>query len=131
MKHKIYLKYRGAPSSDVDQATLLAEEKADLNLKAGRLIQRCLEFRRLEIHGDITFTENTFDELRGRGFVGFANFYLRKCYDFSELKNKGEVENYKELLEIDAKLGTTETEQLYKLVYNSVRMDLIKVIDYY
>ena len=122
MKHKIYLKYRGAPSSDVDQATLLAEEKANLNLKAGRLIQGCLE-----IHGDITFTENTFDELRERGFVGFANYYLRKCYDFSELENKAVIENYIELLEIDAKLGTTETEQLYKLVYNSVRMDLIKV----
>ena len=102
------------------------DERKKLNLKAGRLIQGCLE-----IHGDITLTENTFDELRGRGFVGFANYYLRKCYDFSELKNKAVIENYIELLKIDAKLGTTETEQLYKLVYNSVRMDLIKVIDYY
>ena len=122
MKHKIYLKYRGAPSSDVDQATLLAEEKANLNLKAGRLIQGCLE-----IHGDITFTENTFDELRGRGYVGYAHYYLRKCYDFSELENKAVIENYIELLEIDAKLGTTQTEQLFGCVFESVRMDLIKV----
>ena len=96
-----------------------------MNLKAGRLIQRCLDN---SIHEDITFTENTFDELREGCYVGYANYYSRKCYDFHDLKNKAETEVYKELLEIDAKLGTTQTEQLFGCVANSLRMDLIKVI---
>ena len=106
--------------SDVDQATLLAEEKADLYLKAGLLIQRCLE-------EDIVFEEYTFDVLRERGYVGYANFYLQKCYDESQLINKADIKVYMELLEIDSKLGTTQTEQLFECVFHSVRIDLIRV----
>ena len=72
-------------------------------------------------------TENEFDLLREKGFVGFANYYLQKCYDKSELKNKADIAIYKQLLEIDSELGTTQTEQLFWCVFHSVRMDLIKV----
>ena len=67
------------------------------------------------------------DELRKDGYVGYADYYLRKCWDESELKNKADVTIYKQLLEIDAKLGTTQTEQLFKCVFQSLRMNLIKV----
>ena len=65
--------------------------------------------------------------LREKGFVGFADCYLQQSYDKSELRNKAEIEIYKELLEIDSQLGTTLTEQLFKCVFQSLRMDLIKV----
>ena len=98
------------------------DERKELNLKAGRLIKS------LGIY--IVVTENEFDILRGKpGYVGYANYYLRKCYDESELKNKAEIEIYKKLLEIDAKLGTTQSEQLFWCVFQSIRMDLIKVTE--
>ena len=76
----------------------------------------------------IDVKENEFDELREEyGFVGFASYYLRGSYDESNLKNKAEISIYKQLLEIDSQLGTTQTEQLFWCVFYSVRMDLIKV----
>ena len=67
------------------------------------------------------------DELREEGFVGYANYYLRACLDESELKNKADVAVYKQLLEIDSKLSTTQSEQLSWCVFDSLRIDLIKV----
>ena len=95
------------------------KERKELNLKAGRLIQS------LGISIDIT--ENEFDELRKIGWVGYSHYYLRKCWDGSELKNKADATIYKPLLEIDSKLGTTQSEQLFTCVVHSLRMDLIKV----
>ena len=67
------------------------------------------------------------DELMELDYVGYADYYLRKCWNDSELKNKADVTIYKQLLEIDSKLGTIQTEQLFKCVFNTVRMDLIQV----
>ena len=67
------------------------------------------------------------DELREDGFVGYASFYLQECWDESELKNKADVAVYKQLLEIDSKLGTTQSEQLFQCVFLSLRIDLIQV----
>ena len=98
------------------------DERKELNLKAERLIDS------LRIY--IKLTGNEFDVLREKlGYVGYANYYLKHCYDESELRNKADIEIYKILLEIDAKLGTTSTEQLFWCVFYSVRMDLIKVIE--
>ena len=66
-------------------------------------------------------------QLREIGFAGYADYYLATCRDESELKNKADVAIYKQLLAIDAKLGTTQSEQLFKCVMNTFRMDLIKV----
>ena len=109
---KISFDPRGAPLSD--------KERKELNLEAGRLIQ--------SLGISIAVTENKFEMLREKfGYVGYANYYLRGCWDDSELKNKADVEIYKQLLEIDAKLGTTQTEQLFWCVNNSLRIDLIQV----
>ena len=95
------------------------KERKELNLKAGRLIQ--------SLGISIAVTENNFDVLLEKGFVGFAHYYLQGCLDESELKNKADVTVYKQLLEIDSKLGTTQSEQLLKCVFNSVRIEIIKV----
>ena len=71
--------------------------------------------------------DGEYDELKELGYVGYAHYYLKFCWDKSELKNKADVKIYKQLLEIDAKLGTTQSEQLFGCVFNSLRMDLIKV----
>ena len=103
---------RGAPISD--------DERKELNLEAGRLIK--------SLGISISVTENNFDVLREKhGFVGYAHYYLQKCWDESELKNKADVAVYKQLLEIDSKLGTTQTEQLLECLFYSPRKDLIEV----
>ena len=103
---------RGAQISD--------DEKKELNLEAGKLIK--------SLGISIAVTENNFDVLREKhGYVGYANYYLRQCWNESELKNKADVAIYKQLLEIDSKLGTSQSEQLFKCVFSSLRMDLIKV----
>ena len=100
------------------------KERKELNLKAGRLIKS---------QGiSIPITENLFDLLREKhGYVGYANYYLGQCWDKSELKNKADVTIYKQLIEIDAKLGTTQSEQLSLCVFDSLRIDLIKVSIYF
>ena len=103
---------RGAPISD--------DERRKLNMNAGRLIKS----RGISI----AVTENNFDVLREKhGYVGYANYYLHNCWEKSDLKNKADVSIYKQLLEIDAKLGTTQSEQLIWCVFHSLRIDLIKV----
>ena len=98
------------------------DERMGLNLKAGRLLD--------SLGISIAVTENEFDVLREKhGWVGYANYYLCQCFDDSELINKAKIEIYKELVEIDGKLGTTQTEQLLKCVKESVQMDLIKVTE--
>ena len=95
-------------------------QRKELNLKACRLIE--------SLGISIAVTDNNFDDLRKNcGFVGFAHYYLQKCYDESELKNKADISIYKQLLEIDSQLGTTQTEQLFECVFWTVRIDLIKV----
>ena len=96
------------------------KERKELNLKAGRLIK--------SLGISIAVIENNFDVLREElGYVGFANYYIHNCWDESELKNKADLAVYKQLLEIDLKLGTTQTEQLRWCVFYSLRIDLIKV----
>ena len=95
-------------------------KELNLNLKAGRLIKS------LGISIDVT--EKKIDVLREeRGFVRYASYYLKKCWNESKLKNKADVTVYKQLLEIDSKLGTSQTKQLLRCVFHSLRMDLIKV----
>ena len=94
-------------------------ERKELNLKAGRLLKS------LGINVDVK--DDEYDELRELEYVGYAEYYLRKCWDGSELKNKADVTVYKQLLEIDSKLGTIQSEQLSHCVFHSLRMDLIKV----
>ena len=101
------------------------KERKELNLKAGRLIKS------LGISSDVT--DNEFDVLRDEehGFVGYAHYYLQKCWDESELKNKADVKVYKQLFDIDSRLGTSQSEQLFECVFHSLRMDLIKVLIYF
>ena len=104
------LNLREAPLSD-----------KELNLKARRLMES------LEI--SIGDSEYEFDVLRDEEhcFFGYADYYLQHCWDESELKNKPDLTIYKQLLKIDAKLGTTQTEQLLACVFHFPQMNLIKV----
>ena len=102
---------RGAPISD--------DERKELNLEAGRMVKS------QGIYMDVK--DDEYDELREDNFVGYAHYYLDECWDETEFVNKADVTIYKQLLEIDAKLGTSQTQQLFWCVFYSLRIDLIKV----
>ena len=107
---------RGAPISD--------EERKELNLEAGRMVKSQGLYMAVK--------DDEYDELREEyGYAGYASNYLSQCWDKSDLKNKADVKIYKQLLEIDSKLGTTQSEQLFECLFNSLRMDLIKVLIYF
>ena len=67
------------------------------------------------------------EKLREDDYAGYAEYYLQKSWDETELTNKADVTIYKQLLEIDSKLGTTQSEQLRSCLVYSPRKDLIEV----
>ena len=96
------------------------KERVELNSQAARLM------RSLGYFTDVG--DDVYDALRWHHhYAGYAHIYLQGQYDNTELVNKADITIYKRLLEIDAKLGTTQTEQLFECVFDSVRLDLIKV----
>jgi len=97
------------------------KERNELNLKAGRLIK--------SLGIDMIVRDGIYDVLRDEKhkYVGYAEYYLQACWNESELKNKADVTIYKQLLEIDSKLGTTESEQLRWCLCYSPRKDFIEV----
>ena len=60
-------------------------------------------------------------------YFGFANKYLANC----DSKNKVDLNCFKKLIWLDAKLGTTSAEQLFSCVSLTSRFDLIKVCSWY
>ena len=96
------------------------KERVELNSQAARLMRSL---------GYFTDTgDDVYDALRWRHhYAGYAHIYLQAQYDNTELVNKADIRIYKQLLEIDAKLGTTQAQQLHGCVFNTLRMDLIKV----
>ena len=68
-----------------------------------------------------------YEKLRENGKVGFAHVHLERCDKESKTENIADVQLYKKLVELDTRLGTTASEQLFKCIYYSLRLDLIKV----
>ena len=67
---------------------------------------------------------NDYEELKKDEFVGFADLYLRK----SEPIERFDIKIYTKLIQLDSKLGTTASEQLYTCLRHTTRWDIIKVI---
>ena len=65
--------------------------------------------------------------LREKDFVGFADVYLKQCVGESKSGDKIDKELYAQLVELDERLGTTATEQLYRCLTITTRSDIIKV----
>ena len=66
-------------------------------------------------------------KLKTHGIVGFAEIYLQQCTEKSEADNEIDIQVYTTLVQVDSNLGTTAAEQLYFLVFYSLRLDLVKV----
>ena len=71
---------------------------------------------------------NEFDEhTKKNGFIGYANVYLRRCNEESKSNDEIDIDIYKMLVEVDSKLGVTTSDQLYKGLRHTSRLDIIEV----
>ena len=65
--------------------------------------------------------------MRKENFIGFADVYLQRCNKESKTGDKVDVELYARLVELDTKLGTGSSEQLFVCLFYTTRWDIIKV----
>jgi len=70
---------------------------------------------------------NEYERLREANYVGFANVYLWRCNKKSKSNDEIDKEVYSKLVELDKRLGTTASEQLFECLWHTSRSDIIKV----
>ena len=58
---------------------------------------------------------------------GYADYYLVKCWNDSTKTNEADPSVYRQLVEIDSKLGTSTSTQLSCCLCWTTRWDIIKV----
>ena len=68
-----------------------------------------------------------YDGMRNNGGAGYASYYLYNCWNESEMKNEADVSIHRRLVDIDSKLGTNASLQLFGCIMFTTRWDLIKV----
>jgi len=109
----------------------LSEIDTALGTTAGTQLYRCLFWTtRWDIIKTINFEQVTeYEKLREDNYVGFAQVYLKRCDRESQTENIADVQLYTKLVELDTRLGTTATKQLFWCLKYSLRLDLIKVIN--
>lgn len=98
------------------------EEEKQLNQRAGIILRQA----------GLVFDEwKDYNSLRERGgfrkVVGFAHAYLSHQVKESKTDDEIDIQVYRQLMELDSRLGTTATEQLFYCVKITQRFDLIKV----
>ena len=71
---------------------------------------------------------NEYESLRKKGWVGFAYLYLKRCNKESKTNDEIDIQVYTKLVQLDSRLGTTASEQLYWCLEFTSRSDIIKVL---
>ena len=70
---------------------------------------------------------NEYEKLRKGGWVGFAEVYLNQCNKDSEIEDIADTQVYSKLVELDSRIGTTATKQLFQCLRYTLRLDILKV----
>ena len=65
--------------------------------------------------------------LEKSNYIGFAHFYFSRCNQESQSDNKIVKEVYTKLVELDTRLGTPPSEQLFMCVFYTLDSDILKV----
>ena len=71
---------------------------------------------------------NEYKSLRKDELFGFAQVYLGRCNEESKSNDEVDKEVYAKLVELDTRLGTRASEQLFDSLYHTTRSDIIKVL---
>ena len=67
------------------------------------------------------------ETIEGYAIEGYAEYYLLKCWNESEMNNEADATIYRQLVDIDSKLGSNASLQLWGCLSHTTRWDLIKV----
>ena len=94
------------------------EEKQRLNQLAGKILREA---------GFIFEEGKDYDWMNENEFEGYAEYYLAKCWNDSQMVNEADISIYLQLVEIDSILGTTASLQLGACLSWTMRWDIIKV----
>ena len=95
------------------------EEKKRLNQLGGELLRKAgLVFEEGKDYDWIT--KETDDE-------GYADYYLVKCWNETKKINEADESVYRQLVDIDSKMGTEYSMQLFCCLGWTTRWDIIKV----
>ena len=106
------MKYRGAHVSE--------HKKKCLNDRGGELLRKAgFDFNEGR---DYDWIIKTTDD------VGYADYYLVRCWNESKMVNEADASVYRQLVEIDASLGTALSRQLFCCLYWTTRWNIIKVL---
>ena len=95
------------------------EDEIQLNKRAGRILREAgVVFEDWKDYDWIT--KETDDE-------GYADYYLVKCWNETKMINEADVSVYRQLVDIDSKLGTGASTQLDCCLSWTTRRDIIEV----
>ena len=101
------------------------DEKKTLNKHGGNILREAgLQFENWKDYDWITNAVHHGDEI---GNEGYADYYLAKCWNESKQINEADKSVYRQLVEIDSKLGTDASTQLNCCLTWTTRWDIIKV----
>ena len=110
------MKYRGAHVSE--------HKKKCLNDRGGELLRKAgFDFNEGR---DYDWIIETTKETTGD--VGYADYYLVRCWNESKMVNEADASVYRQLVEIDTALGTAVSMQLWCCLSWTTRWDIIKVL---
>ena len=95
------------------------KEKRRLNQLGGELLRKAgFDFEKWKDYDWIT-KENE-DE-------GYADYYVMNCWNKAKKINEADASFYRQLVDIDSKLGTEHSKQLFCCLCWTSRWDIIKV----
>ena len=98
-------------------ANLTDKDRAALNRKGAKIILNA-GISQMYVADDV------YDVVKKNGGVGFAEYYLGLIKDENK---EPDVEVYKQLVNIDEKLGTTNSLQLYRCLEYTTRTNIVKI----
>ena len=93
-------------------------------LKVGSFL-RMKNFKLFKI---IDFDEvNENERVKKANYIGYAHFYFLQCHKESKSDDEIVKEFFTKLVELDTRLGTPPSEQLFMCLRFTVNLDIIKV----
>ena len=101
------------------------DEEKELNQRAGRILREAgLVFEEWKDYNWITKGDA---HRWGIDDEGYADYYLVKCWNETTKINEADTSVYRQLVDIDSKLGTDTSTQLYCCLSWTTRWDIIQV----
>ena len=102
-----------------------AEEEHRLNQRAGKILREAgLVFEEWK---DYNWIKKGVDLRSGPNDEGYADYYLVQSWNETTMTNEADASVYRQLVDIDSKLGTDASTQLACCLSWTTRWDIVKV----